>query len=213
MSFLAELDNLTFDQLINRFEIPKHHEGAVYYQEVAARIRAQGDIGIGFLFGKLNAARMEQTRGILVGLTCPPLEASTLRTLLRQKLLAYLDDKRPLVVMDAIDALRVQNERDILDKILALRNHPSPYVRSAVLRYSHFHPAEAHPLLLAALQDPHYLVRENAIDELDDLGVVDAVQHIHPLLEDAHPHVRQAAQTAIDNLMRLAIKETDSNGP
>lgn len=209
MSFLPELDNLAFDQLVNRFELPKHKEGVSYYQEVADRIRAHGDLGIGFLFGKIHSARINQIRGVLLGLTFPPLESPMLRMLLRQKLLAYLDDKRPIVVMDAIDALKAQNEKDVVDTVLALRNHPSPYVRGAVLRYCCLYPADAPPLLLAELHDPHYLVREVAIDALDDLGVIDAIPSIQPFLADDHPHVRQAAQTAIDNLTWLTTEEPD----
>ena len=54
--------------------------------------------------------------------------------------------------------------------------------------------------LLVALQDRHFVVRESAVDALADLGLVDALPAIRPLLHDPHPHVRQAAQTAVEHL-------------
>ena len=44
------------------------------------------------------------------------------------------------------------------------------------------------------------LMRENACDELDQLKALEAIPALLPLLEDPHPQVRQAAQTALDNL-------------
>jgi hypothetical protein len=201
MGFMSELDDLSFDQLIDLFEVSRHPEGVVYYREVALRIRRQGYVGVGFLLGRMSTTRANQLRSVFLGLTFPPLESFVLRDLLRKRLLVYLHDKRPLIVADAIDALLTQGERNVVDEVLRLRHDPSPFVRGAVLRYiSHVDFKNAPSLLVAALQDPSYLVRENAIDELDDLDVTDAVEHIRRLLEDPHPHVRQAAQTAIDNL-------------
>jgi len=48
--------------------------------------------------------------------------------------------------------------------------------------------------------DPHYVVREGAIDELEDLDYKPALARVEALCADPHPHVRQAALGAIANL-------------
>jgi HEAT repeat protein len=75
---------------------------------------------------------------------------------------------------------------------------------------SRLFPKEAPPILLEALEDPHYIVKENAIDELDDLGVIEAIPYIRPFLSDPHPYVVEAAQTAISNLEDLALDQLTS---
>lgn len=97
--------------------------------------------------------------------------------------------------MEAINGLEIQEHHDTHDAVLALRDHSSPYVRGAVLRYmSQLFLNEAVPMLYAALHDPHYILRESAVDALDDHEVVGALPAVRPLLRDPHPHVRQAAQ-------------------
>ncbi len=61
-------------------------------------------------------------------------------------------------------------------------------------------------MALAALADAHFMVRETAIDTLDELGVAGHyLDRIRPLLDDEHPHVRSAAEWAIE-----AAEESDS---
>ncbi|PZS24354.1 MAG: hypothetical protein DLM61_22395 [Pseudonocardiales bacterium] len=47
------------------------------------------------------------------------------------------------------------------------------------------------PLLLDALNDPHHLVREQAVRELDQLDYKPALPRIEPLLRDSHTDVRR----------------------
>jgi HEAT repeat protein len=102
--------------------------------------------------------------------------------------------------MDAIDGLEYLGDREAHDQVVALRDHVSPYVRGAVLRYlSRLFLDEARPYLRAALHDPHFVVRESAIDEIDELDVIEMLDDIRPFLNDSHPDVRQAARTAIEN--------------
>ena len=68
------------------------------------------------------------------------------------------------------------------------------------------HPDRAQPLLIEALKDPHFIVRENAADELGELDVVTAIPDLRQLLADSHPDVRQAAQTAIEILESTEIE-------
>lgn len=201
MSLYPELDNLDLTKLINCFHkiFPDgENDNCGYFGEVALRIRQHGKAGIDFLCGELDRANLEQLRGIILALTFPPpVEHPSLRDLV----LSYLCDRRPLIIADAVDALRFLGATDTVDAVLPLRNHPDPYVRGSVLRFiSHLFPLSAPPLLLEALQDPHYIVRENAIDELDELGAIEAIPDIRPFLSDPHPDVVQAARAAISNL-------------
>ncbi|MGK7949974.1 MAG: HEAT repeat domain-containing protein [Xenococcaceae cyanobacterium] len=65
---------------------------------------------------------------------------------------------------------------------------------------SKLYPREARSLLLESLQDSHCVVRESAIDEIDELNLVEAIPVLRPLLNDSSIEVRQAAETAIKNL-------------
>ena len=206
MSVYPELDNPTLDDLIACWHAapPDGPEFAdTYYGEVAAQLREQGPAGINFLLDQAHqqmqpdgdAARL---RAALLGLTLPPrLEDPRLPDLL----FTCLRDPRPLVVAEAVDGLWNRGDTDALVHVLILRNHPSPYVRSSVLRFmSHLYPREALPLLLEALHDEDPIVRENAIDELDELGVEDAGPAIQQRLNDQDPQVRQAAQAALTRM-------------
>jgi HEAT repeat protein len=104
-------------------------------------------------------------------------------------------------VLDAIEAVATHKDRRARKGVLALREHPSGWVRGDVLRYlQRCYPTEAVPAALAALTDPHYVVRESAIDVLDELDIAATYQQrIRLLLGDPHPHVRQAAQWALES--------------
>ena len=65
---------------------------------------------------------------------------------------------------------------------------------------SKLYPDEAFLLLIEALQDSDEIVRQSAIDEIDELEIIKAIPYIRPLLDDPSPDVRQAAETAIQNL-------------
>ena len=82
------------------------------------------------------------------------------------------------------------------------------YVRGSVLRFmSEFYPERAVGLLIDALNDAHFIVRENAADELGELEAVEALPFLRAKLEDPHPDVRQAAETAIEMLEPLVEEE------
>lgn len=186
--------------LIARFQAPPpdgEEPGYVYYSDLALRIADEGKAGNEALLRFHATADDDRLRAILFALASHPAEASRIRDLL----LTYLDDTRPLIVAEAVDGLATLNQRDVTEQVLALQDHPSPYVRGSVLRFmSRLHPREARDLLISALNDPDYIVRENAIDELQDIDATDAVSDLLPLLHDPHPYVRQAAKTAIAGL-------------
>lgn len=200
MSFYPELDHLNLEELIARFQsspVEGEESASVYYPEVALLIGQQGEAGIAFLREEIDRADTERLRAILFALASFQLDAPEFQT----RLVSYLQDKRSLIVAEAVDSLCKLGAKDTTNQVLALKEHPSPYVRGSVLRFMRrLHPDKALPLLIEALKDSDFLVRENAADELGELERVEAIPYLCPLLADSHPDVRQAAQTAIEIL-------------
>jgi hypothetical protein len=205
-----ELDGLSLNQLIGYFEqISVENEYAdSELCEVAYRIRLHGKPGKDFIWQELQKPDNPKLGGLIFGITCPthfregiiPLTLDE-QAQLHDILFVTLKDKRPMIVAEAIDGLTFLNITDAFDQILRRQFDESPLVRGAVLRYmSRLFPKQAIPLLLDALNDPHFIVRENAVDELDDLDAKTALPELRKLLNDDHPDVRQAAATAIRNL-------------
>ncbi|HBE20390.1 MAG TPA: hypothetical protein DEG17_25000 [Cyanobacteria bacterium UBA11149] len=200
MSVYPEFNYLNLEELIARFQKPiieEEDEEFLYYSELALLIEKQGEVGIAFLLDLLQNADTPKLVGILFALTETPPKDMQLNNLL----ITYLHDSRPMVIAEAINGLSRLGEKDNIDQVFALREHPSPYVRGSVLRFmARLDPDRAMPLLLKGLKDPHFIVRENAADELGELEAVGAIPELRQLLVDSHPHVRQAAQTAIEML-------------
>lgn len=119
----------------------------------------------------------------------------------RAPLRAALADDRSFVVAEALDGLahgETAIEPEALDR---LARHDSPFVRGAVLRYvAQMQQSASIGVLLAGLEDASYIVRENAIDELEGLGAGEAVPALRSMLSDAHPDVREAARGALQTL-------------
>jgi len=168
------------------------------YMVLASKIADAGDAGIGYLTDILNNCNETRARAILFAIT----RSKKNRKETVKLLSSYLDDKRPLVISEAIDGLICLDDKSGQKKIMSLLTHHSEYVRGAVLRYARhtLNDKKSFQILIASLDDPHYIVRENAVDELADLGKAEAVPHISALLGDPHPHVRLAAHTAVEEL-------------
>ena len=215
MSFYPDLDNLSLDELIQRFRgpPPDAEESAIYYGEVAVCIQRFGEPGLGFLLDERAAIEQDEDRlrALLLGLTYERRDDTGVRALL----LGYLGDPRPLIVMDAIDGLRYWRVSESRELVRALAQHPSPYVRGGVVRYmAAVFPNEATPLLLDALHDEHHVVRESAIDAIDDEDLTALLPAVRPLLDDPHPHVRGAAQWALMDSNHEALDaEADVDDP
>lgn len=173
----------------------------IYFEEIAFQILAQGSTGLDFLMEELTRADFVRLRGILAALGRAASPSFQLRELFRQ----YLNDQRVLIVAEAIDGLTHLKDKEASPQVLPFLSHSSPYIRGSVLRYlSRLYGVEAKDTLIKSLDDPHYLVRENAVDELADLGITEAIPHLRPLLQDVSAEVRQAAETAIEELQELA---------
>ncbi|MBD2185882.1 HEAT repeat domain-containing protein [Planktothrix sp. FACHB-1355] len=204
MSFYPELDRLNLEELIDRFRQnpPEGEEYAVvYYQELASIIAVKGKAGIDFLLRQTKETYPPRWQAILFALSQSPLDYPSVRNLL----FSYLENEQPMIVAEAIDSLCRIEEKDAVDRVLTLFKHPSPYVRGSVLRYiTRLYPDKALPLLIEAFKDQDFIVRENAADEVGELGAVEAIPYLRRILEDVNPDVRQAAQTAIAMLESIA---------
>lgn len=199
MSLYPELDGLSLAALIDHFESETADAittESLYYSEVALKITQYGEPGVRFLFNEIEKANNIRLRAILGALgwtkTLPvdpgPLFAK------------YFTHSDPMIVAEAIDALRHQGECSVLPAAKQLCSHGSPYVVGAALRYVTSCDAEgALPMLLNSLASSHPVVRQNAVDLLDEIQARDALPHLRRMLNDADPDVREAVNSAIRN--------------
>jgi HEAT repeat protein len=194
MGIYPELDHLDLEELMQRWhgEAIAPDDAIAYYDELAFLI-CKRESGIAALTKEISSSDLPRLSAILHHLPLHP----------AIQMLDYLHDDRPLIVARAIDRLQAEGA-DVLEQVLSLKSHPSAWVRGAVLRFvSKQAPQSAPSLLIEALRDPDYLVRMNAVDELDELPYVEAVPYLQPLVSDPHDDVREAAVSAIENLSRL----------
>lgn len=182
MSFYPELEQLDIEKLIAHFQnlpIAGEEDPFLYYSEVALTIREKDEAGISFLQSQMKDADAARLAGIIFALTQPPQSVPALSDLL----LDYLEDDRGMVVAEAVDGLWRLGEKNAVDRVLVLKEHPESYVRGSVLRYmARLHPDRGFPLLIAALKSSDFIVRENAADELGELGAVAAIPDLRPII-------------------------------
>jgi HEAT repeat protein len=199
MSFYPELDELDLPALIARFEGPAPEgEGALYWDELARAIADRGADGAAYLWDHRSQLEPARLRAAIAALSA---SGATSEPRLRPWLRDQLAGSAPMVVAEAVDGLKMLNDTETADRILALQHHASEYVRGAVLRFARsVIPHQAFSLLVEALKDPHYVVREGAADELGELGDRRAKTVLEPLRNDPHQHVRQAVETALELL-------------
>ncbi len=168
-------------------------------QELAVAIAQVSREGADSLLAFAPYADELRLRAILLAMTCVNEKLSEEQ---HEKICALarqlLTDTRPMVVAEAIDTLTKLGCRRVRQLIAALRRHASPYVQGSVLRYfARRHPKEAVPLLERALNSREPVVRQNAVDELDEMNHIPALAKIKRLLRDPDKDVRQAARTAV----------------
>jgi HEAT repeats len=197
MSVYPELDSLELRELIQCWQgaaLDGEEYAIAYYDELAYKLCQQG--GTEFLLQEVTNADLPRLAASLSHLPSNP----------QLQTIAYLQHEQPLIVARAIDRLWMKTnpsdiDSNLVEQVRSLRSHPDALVRSAVLRFiGHVTPESAVPLLLKGLNDPSYLVRMSAIDDLDELPCVEAISEIQPLLNDPHEFVREAARGAIANL-------------
>lgn len=193
MSLAEALADLS--RLVTAAEV-KDDEEVFNAAEAVAR-HPRGRVGLRRLLCS-GAISSQGRRAILFGLASPPVAQADV-ALLR----AALQDSDPYVVAEAIDALVEAGDDRDLPLVLAMSDAPSPYVRGAVLRFAAGRRLpSARDRLVAALSDPHPIVRQNAIDELDVSlgdGDPDRSRLLSALLQDPDDDVRAAARSALTN--------------
>lgn len=176
-----------------------------FYMNLASDIAATSAKGNLFLIENLITFDGIRARAAIFAL----IENYDNKKALRKFLLKLIDDPRELVVSEVIDSLSVagnSNDWSIIDKLVF---HESPYVRGARLRFAakKLDRELAFQILINALNDAHFIVIENAIDELEDIGLRKAIPFITKFLGYKHKHVRQAAESAIRCLENIDFVE------
>jgi hypothetical protein len=185
----------------------------LWLQEAAVQIAESGPAGVRFLISSISNASEWRLRAILLGLCAVKRPSAQLRKEICDIAFSFLHDRVPTIVAEAVDLLRHHNCIDAEPEVMKLLGHPSPYVVGSALRYlaRHF-PQMAIPLLKAALTSRQSIVRQNAVDELDELNCVQALPAIKRLLRDNNRNVREAAKTAVENLKSLAKPARQDSG-
>jgi HEAT repeat protein len=193
-----ELESLSLVELEARFRAASQEDPYLWYDEVAIAIRKRDpDAGARFLRGEVAGADTPRLTAVLLAITWFDERDRGQADLL----IECLEHPDEAVVAGAINGLAGLGGCGLTERILALVVDSREMVRGAVVRFaSRVVPDRAPALLLDALQDPHYLVRWNAVDELGELDYTAALARIEALSEDPDPHVRQAVLSVITSL-------------
>jgi HEAT repeat protein len=193
-----------FNAAPNRLSIENNERDAPM-QEYACQIAESGPRGVRFLLKQLEGAHELRIRAILIALKVNVANQSpNMRKRVCEAARGLISDKRPMVVADAVDLLRSCSFRSVKSQVIKLLTHDSPFVVGSVLRYlSGLFPKEALPCLFEALRSSDPVVRQNGIDELDELGCTDALPAIRELTKDLNADVRMAADLAVKNLSSI----------
>ncbi len=196
-----DLSKLNHDELKSLFDKDSSIDDIDYYMRLANQLSSD-DNGLRFLLSTCNKRDGFKLRATIFGIS---FKSTKYREETINLLSSYLDDKRPLIISEAIDGLAEFKEDLIWEKIKPMLNHNSEYVRGAILRYARrvLSKKESFKMLFLALNDKHHIVRQNAIDELVEIGDKEAIKYINKLVKDKHPDVRLAAETAIADLRYL----------
>jgi HEAT repeat protein len=171
-------------------------EPFAYLSDVALALgRRSGTPELLDVFDELADA--DAARAIVFAAAEEDASAAPVRSFLR----ALLDDEREFVAAEALDGLAFGATPLDGETLERLSHHPSPYVRGALLRYlARRRGRTAIPELMAGLQDGSHIVRQNAVDELEQLEVRDAIPALRRLLDDDDRDVRAAVRHALQTL-------------
>jgi hypothetical protein len=210
MTLFPELDSMPFTQLQESFSSEAHTEANsadhdLWLQEVAVKLAKSGPDGLAFLTKCVPEADQARLRAILIAFSfIPPEIVNVRRGEIIETLVPFLHCANPTLIGEAVEALACLGITEQQHQIFPLLAHSSPFVVSAAIRYfSRRFPEIAKPILLRSLESKEALIRENAIDELDNLACTEALPQLLRLLSDDDEHVRQAAKTAVANLKHI----------
>lgn len=200
------LADLSVAELMARWSVGDEYDD--YYELIALALSEQGAPGIEVLERELDGRRVPQIRAALTVLEIHRGHDPEFV----EKVEWLAGTSEPLVAGDAIRLLGFLGVTAPEELIRGKLNHPAPFIRAAMLDHlARTQPRSAYPALVRGLADSDHIVRETAVDALDDLGSTDAIASIEPLLQDPDENVRQAARTAVDNL-RARADSADRRG-
>jgi HEAT repeat protein len=194
-----DLDREEVEELVERLRAPLSPEDEVHfdYDDIAAALARKGPEGLDALVRQMNVGDERRVRAALFGISVSPAGAA----LHSDRILTFLNDSRSGVVTEAVYALGRAQLRLPHVEVRLLANHSSQHVRGAVLHYlARIGASDAYEVAVGALQDPEFIVREAAVDVLDELKRPEAIDPLSALLSDPERDVRQAVRTAIENL-------------
>jgi hypothetical protein len=214
MSPYFKSHNYSLEKLINCFDIPNQDYTSEDYDDITYEIRCKGEAGNAFLMNRLrtlDTSDSQRLRSLLLALAWN-WKASDVKPIpnddvewLREQLLLYLDDVRPMIAITAIDGLREQKVGEAQERILPFLSHPNEYMRCRAVSYvAEVHPDIAYPILMDTLRDPSAIVRDSAIDGLVFLEKLEAIPHIRLLLLDPDKLVRESAEGALGVLEAIS---------
>lgn len=209
MAFFPELEMQSTDELIAGFlsdgPLPdgvSEDERILWFEECARAIAASGEQGLDFLIQCIAHADEFRLDAILssVWFVAPELLEKR-REEIRTILFSFLHNADERLVAQAVDSLSLLGDKEDEPRVLPLLRHDSPYVVGSVLRFlRRVDPESALPYLRQSLVSPDPIIRQNAVDELDELPCVAALPDLRRLLNDEDEDVRQAAETAVHHL-------------
>ena len=196
MSFYPEFDNLSLDKLIELFEgepTGTVDDPVTFYPDVTIRIAQTGEKGLTYLESALDRDNPNRVVAAIIGLGQEPYSSE-----IEKKIAQFLDDSREDVVTEAIVFFMTKHKTEYVDKILSLLSHSSPLVVGAVLLYiAKLYPDRAFPLLKRALKHVDSYIRWGACDGFEEIGKIEAVEYLKPLLDDSDEDVRAKAEKVI----------------
>lgn len=217
----SELQTLSLGQLTALFkaeyEEPSRGTALSWYMDIARLLWREHIQGVAFLLSQLDQADVNRTLAILsMMLTYPAglnpgdpgedAHFSRMYALFKR----YVFDDRPEVMRQAVYWLyrmAPKHTLDILDDVIALKNHPDHEVRSSVLLFlSYSHSEAAYPVVLEALNDPEVSVRRDAIEMLGNLDRVDAIPYLRAMLDDPSEYVRGDARWQLKEWAELGYE-------
>lgn len=201
-----ELNELTLDQLITRFlgEPPEPDDDYWFYDELVYVMRRFEDRAVEFFVQQFEReTRTEPRAALLYILTFPPqLDHPAILPFLYRA----LNDGAVQVVQNAISGLRIWKIRAALDRVRPFLDHADPFVQARTLEYlSSLFPEMAYPLLLEALNHPHWVMRAEAADRLGELALTDGQKQevlplIRRLLDNPEECVREVTEWSVEVL-------------
>lgn len=178
---------MSFDELMSLFfgDVATDDE---FLFTAAAKIAERHPLQLQALLPALSNKRL---RAAIFALGDAQANSATLQT--------FLTHDDPIIVMETIDALSRTSSTE-WRRIEPFLRHGSEYVRGAALRFCGKRlGVKGVGILLEGLKDPHPIVKQSAIDELDERALVneEVASAIRPFVNEVDADVRQAARWAL----------------